>query len=214
MAIPIITHQDAVRQCLSIYFDGNPCKHGHTEGRFTKSKVCVFCKRNVFKREDPQKSRARARTYRLSERFDKDKRNTSERRQRKLPHRKAKEREYVEKNKQRITEDKKRWVEKNPGKAAESSRAAANKRRALKVSRADGSITKDTINLILKLQGYKCINCRVDVKTCKWEIDHIMPLNLGGLHILKNIQVLCTVCNRKKAHKHPIDWAQQNGRLC
>jgi hypothetical protein len=35
----------------------------------------------------------------------------------------------------------------------------------------------------------------------KLEIDHIYPVDKGGLSEIKNLQVLCSKCNRKKSNK-------------
>ena len=213
MDTPIITRQEAISQGLSIYFDGTPCKHGHNLGRYTKTNVCVFCKKNVYKREDPQKNRDRSNAYRLSEKFDKDKRNERERFLRTLPHRKIAQKAYVEKNRDRIREDKKRWALKNREQVLIGQRISVHKRRLQKVNTSDGSVNKVSVLAMLESQKYKCLNCNACLKTNKWELDHIMPLHLGGSHTIKNCQIICQSCNRKKAYKHPVDWAQQNGRL-
>jgi|SRR6478609_1463279 len=38
------------------------------------------------------------------------------------------------------------------------------------------------------------------------EIDHIMPIALGGTSEDSNLQILCRPCNRSKGSKHPDDW--------
>jgi 5-methylcytosine-specific restriction endonuclease McrA len=40
-----------------------------------------------------------------------------------------------------------------------------------------------------------------------------MPLARGGSNWISNIALACPTCNKRKGAKHPIDWAQQNGRL-
>ena len=40
-----------------------------------------------------------------------------------------------------------------------------------------------------------------------------MPVALGGGSEITNIQLLCEPCNLAKHAKHPIEWAQQMGRL-
>ena len=213
MAIPIITRQEAISQGLSIYFDGTPCKHGHTDGRYIKTNMCVFCKLNVYKREDPQKNRDRSNAYRLSEKFDKNKRNERERALRKMTHRKITEKLYVEKNKEKIREYKKKWALENRESVLIGQRVVAHKRRLHKVNTSDGSVNKESIIYMLESQKYKCLNCGACLKTNKWEADHIVPLHKGGTHSIKNMQILCMSCNRKKAYKHPIEWAQEIGRL-
>jgi 5-methylcytosine-specific restriction endonuclease McrA len=38
-------------------------------------------------------------------------------------------------------------------------------------------------------------------------------VSLGGSSHPSNLQLLCEHCNRTKWAKHPIAWAQENGRL-
>jgi 5-methylcytosine-specific restriction endonuclease McrA len=40
-----------------------------------------------------------------------------------------------------------------------------------------------------------------------------MPLARGGTNHRRNIQILCPSCNLRKGWKHPIDFAQEMGRL-
>jgi hypothetical protein len=44
-------------------------------------------------------------------------------------------------------------------------------------------------------------------------LDHMMPIDLGGLHADENLQLLCPTCNLRKYNKDPIAWANENGRL-
>lgn len=213
MATSIITRQDAISQGLSIYFDGTPCKHGHNSGRYVKTNLCVFCKLNVYKREDPQKNRDRSNAYRLSGKVNKEKKNERERLFRKLPHRKIVEKAYVERNREKIREYKRKWALENRDSVLIGQRILAHKRRLQKVNTQDGSVNKESIIAMLESQKHRCLNCKRCLKTNKWELDHIMPLHLGGSHTIKNCQIICESCNRKKAYKHPIEWAQENGRL-
>lgn len=77
---------------------------------------------------------------------------------------------------------------------------------------ADGYHTYEDVVKLLKHQKYKCAECGIDISK-KYEVDHIMPLALGGSNWPKNLQCLCRNCNARKSAKHPIDWAQENGRL-
>lgn len=72
-------------------------------------------------------------------------------------------------------------------------------------------VTADWILELKRWQRNKCAECRR--RLAKYHIDHIMPLSLGGIHEKANLQLLCPSCNRAKSAHHPIDWAQQQGRL-
>ncbi|MEV4606157.1 HNH endonuclease [Neorhizobium sp. LMR1-1-1.1] len=66
----------------------------------------------------------------------------------------------------------------------------------------------------MRRQKYRCAECGASVrKTTERHVDHIMPLSRGGSNGKQNLQVLCPPCNLKKAAKHPIDFAQERGRL-
>lgn len=98
------------------------------------------------------------------------------------------------------------WVKAN----ADRMRVYANNRRARKA--AGGSHTPAQIRAIMRVQKGKCIYCKVDV-TEKYDVDHIMPLALGGSNDRRNLQITCPSCNGSKGAKHPIDFAQQRGFL-
>lgn len=55
----------------------------------------------------------------------------------------------------------------------------------------------------------KCTLCNKDLSGTisleqKRHYDHIIPLAQGGLNDVSNIQLLCSVCNSQKSHKHII----------
>jgi hypothetical protein len=69
-------------------------------------------------------------------------------------------------------------------------------------------LTRDEV---FKLENYKCKNCgcttdkklsyvkdTLIIKPTAPTIDHIIPLNKGGTHTLRNIQLLCFKCNHDK----------------
>lgn len=51
--------------------------------------------------------------------------------------------------------------------------------------------------------------CEIDY-TAHWlapnsfTIDHIVPLDLGGLDVIENIQPACRACNRAKSNRMPL----------
>lgn len=40
-------------------------------------------------------------------------------------------------------------------------------------------------------------------------VDHIMPIALGGWHVLWNLAPSCRSCNTSKSDAHPMDWAER-----
>lgn len=90
-------------------------------------------------------------------------------------------------------------------------RAHAENRRARKLA-VGGKYTAADIKALAVKQHHRCANCDKSIKD-GYEVDHIMPLTKGGTNDIRNIQLLCQSCNRRKHTKHPIEWAQEQGRL-
>lgn len=100
------------------------------------------------------------------------------------------------------------WFARNPEKRV----AYEQNRRAKKLQRG-GKLAPDIAPSLMKLQRGKCACCRVELKSVKAHLDHIMPLALGGAHVSTNVQMLCQPCNQAKHAKHPIDFMQERGFL-
>ena len=115
--------------------------------------------------------------------------------------------EYREKNKDVIAQKKASYYEQNPHQI----RAANSKRRAL-LLQAEGSFTQKDVDTIIKSQKYLCIVCHCKLATT-YEVDHIVPLSAGGTNLKTNLQVLCKPCNRSKGAKDPIAFMQARGFL-
>lgn len=156
---------------------------------------------------DPkEKARLRARIWRLAN-LEKDRANCKAWRQKNPERSKANIKRWAEANPERRRASCKKWEAANP----EYLRSNLRNRRSRKLSAA-GRHTPEEIAILAARQRYKCANCRRSIKTCH-EADHVMPLALGGSNWICNIQLLCRACNRKKGKKHPISWANENGRL-
>ena len=52
---------------------------------------------------------------------------------------------------------------------------------------------------VLKRDGYECRICHK--KGGELEVDHIVPVSLGGPDKMENLQAVCKVCNRSKGNK-------------
>jgi len=111
-------------------------------------------------------------------------------------------------NRDKILKANKNWAKNNPI----NGRIRAMRYYARKM-KSEGYHTSKDIEEILNRQKLKCANCGVSIDSY-YEVDHIMPLYLGGSNWPNNLQCLCRSCNARKHAKHPIDWALENGRLC
>jgi 5-methylcytosine-specific restriction endonuclease McrA len=52
-------------------------------------------------------------------------------------------------------------------------------------------------------QGVSCAKCQ---SKDNLEIDHIVPRSIGGTNQIKNLQILCSFCNKSKNNKECIDY--------
>lgn len=117
--------------------------------------------------------------------------------------------------KQKISSAK--WYEKNREKAiqkasmyqksnVERTRVRNRNRRARRAS-AEGTHTLDEVTNLLYIQDNKCACCKAELTDNTRELDHIMPLALGGTNYISNLQWLCQFCNSTKNATHPDEWA-------
>lgn len=95
----------------------------------------------------------------------------------------------------------------------EESRSRVRNRSARKRNALGSHTAKEVENLAVK-QNHKCANpaCKISIRK-SYHVDHIVSLAKGGTNFIRNIQLLCPPCNRRKAAKDPIDWARENGVL-
>ena len=108
-------------------------------------------------------------------------------------------------NSERTTANVMRWREENPDKFL-----AIQINRRARVAANGGHITCDEIEEIVRRQKGRCAVCR---KKRKLEMDHVMPVKLGGDSWARNFQGLCRSCNASKSAKHPIDFSRSLGLL-
>lgn len=88
-----------------------------------------------------------------------------------------------------------------------------NHNRRAKVRENGGIISKDLAEKLFKLQMGKCAcGCKQSLGS-DYELDHRMPIALGGTNTDDNMQLLRKRCNRQKNAKHPIEFMQQRGFL-
>lgn len=218
MATTIITLKEARDQGLKYYFTGIPCPKGHISKRTVSTQSCYECTL-ASKKEWDKKNKEHIQEYNL------------ENRQRIL----NKKTEHRIKNKEKFAEATARYRKNNRDKYLKA-KAVYREKHSEKISqwwknnRDLGRVyhcrrtkrvkdntkgchfTKNDINILYKIQKGKCIYCKSSLEL-GYHLDHIMPLYLGGDNSKDNLQLTCPTCNLKKGHKHPIDFAQQNGRL-
>lgn len=194
MHLHIISRADAKRAGLKHHFNGKPCKSGHLEIRFVSNNQCMGCNRERAKKHRKENA---VEVSNCGRKYYAQKREEIRKRQS----------EYYKKNRDKFIRSAFIYSVNNKDRV----RAYKANNRAQRKN-AQGHHTKDDILRILKDQKHKCANCLCDVSG-GYHVDHIMPLKLGGTNWPDNLQILCPTCNLRKNAKHPIDWAQENGRL-
>jgi 5-methylcytosine-specific restriction endonuclease McrA len=101
----------------------------------------------------------------------------------------------------------KAWAEKNKEQKASHTRNYRARKRA-----AFGRHGKKDLDFLLAAQCGKCAVCKIDLNGV-FDVDHIIPLISGGGNDLRNLQLTCSPCNKKKNRKHPVTFMQENGYL-
>lgn len=171
------------------YFTGLACPRGHVAERYTGSGTCVGCR---IERQAAHGFREKHRAA-SKKSYLKNRDKIGER-----------QKEYRSQNPALVKARKDSWRKRNPEKA----RAYVLNRRS-KVG-AGGSLSAGEIKAIVARQRGRCAACG---EKAKLEMDHIMPLALGGGGDAGNFQGLCKPCNIRKHAKHPIDFNRSLGLL-
>lgn len=211
------TRHEALEAGERRYFTGLSCPHGHIAPRMVDNCGCTEC--HAIRREknrDKQREYGRAH-YKANREIYIEKaaewacENAAKTRAAKGKWRRenkdasnAASRLWQSRNPDRARENAYRWRRENP----EQFRAICLNRRARQA--AAGGISADEIRAIVKRQKGRCVVCS---KRAKLEMDHVMPLALGGSGHRHNFQGLCRSCNAKKNAKHPIDFNRSRGLL-
>lgn len=113
-----------------------------------------------------------------------------------MQHDKERLRTYKQENKELMREKYRQYSKTDNGK--EINRLKSLRRRS-RVNELSGTITSEDISFLEKLQDRKCAKCGCNNQ--KLEIDHIVPVALGGSLDINNIQLLCRSCNASKGTK-------------
>ena len=98
------------------------------------------------------------------------------------------------------------WRKANPGKARLLSKNYKHRRRA----KTRGGMTGPELREWEAQQAKVCRWCGVECDA--YEIDHRTPLAKGGEHERSNLVISCRTCNRRKAARCPVEFAQSLGK--
>lgn len=121
---------------------------------------------------------------------------------------KDKSREYVRKHREANPGIQKQYnaayVERDPERVKELGRLKESRRRAA-IREAEGEMPNGSWTALLAFYGSKCMTPDCEA-TEKLTLDHVVPIALGGMHDLRNAQVLCGPCNSAKQARHASDY--------
>jgi len=97
------------------------------------------------------------------------------------------------------------WARARRAKSPEIARRAKHKRRAALAS--NGHVPYSSEQLLQKLDywGWKCWICGDPVTPGRYHLDHVKPINKGGMDCLSNIRPACGHCNQSKQDRWPFE---------
>ena len=67
----------------------------------------------------------------------------------------------------------------------------------IKPKKQKRNVSEQTKKYVASNQNWRCKNCNV-ILDASYEVDHIIPLYLGGSNDIKNLRALCRNCHGKK----------------
>lgn len=210
------------------YWSGTPCAHGHESPRYTNTGNCQACcniaNAATYARmiQDPDyKKKHRGNAANWKKKNNKRVRavakewakanatllRNARREWRKRNPDKVKKygKDNRTKHREAISERLRTWNAANPDRVKFHGAVRNNNRRA-RVRGNGGSFTIKDIEHLYAIQHGKCAVCP---QTEGLEIDHVLPILLGGSSYPANLQLLCRPCNRAKGSKHPDLWREE-----
>lgn len=85
--------------------------------------------------------------------------------------------------------------------AGRLTRKATTHRRRARIKANGGTFSRAEFVALVERCGNQCVACKTPAPAVKLEPDHIIPIALGGINDITNIQPLCRSCNAKKRAK-------------
>ena len=114
---------------------------------------------------------------------------------------KAKDKRYRDSHKEKLAEKGKRYRETHKDYFYNKARERKNSQ----LLRSDGTVTLEAEQKLLKTQNNLCDYCGDDISKKK-HLDHILPLDRGGMHTIDNVHFTCPSCNLSKGTKTEDEW--------
>lgn len=76
---------------------------------------------------------------------------------------------------------------------------------------AEPDLTQEQWEFVLEHYGHRCAYTGEQANGVPLEIEHVMPLNLGGKHALGNVVPALRAINTSKFTADPADWMAERG---
>ncbi len=97
-----------------------------------------------------------------------------------------------------------RWQKANPERVRLHIKGVSSRRRARLNNTLCEHISPAQLQNLVDGWDTKCAYCRVVLSN--FELDHIVPVAAGGLHMASNLAPACLKCNRSKGAKSLSEW--------
>lgn len=189
--------REAVMAGVKTYNTGKPCKHGHTSDRYTSTAQCIECIKISGKK---QRAKHPERGLKAWRKWLESNREVHTQRVKR----------WQAKNRKKVLLDQKKWRLNNPEKDAAKHVRWRQKHPEKYTALAVASVIKRAKRVPkwltpedkwLITQFYDVAKLRTKATGIEWEVDHILPLRgveVSGLHVATNLQVIPKVINRAK----------------
>jgi len=116
--------------------------------------------------------------------------------------------EYAQKNKDKLSKKLRKYYKDNKTRLVQKQKEyyknnkdifliASRKRKALKKSSSDGTITRESLKELLQMQNNRCYHCDCELDEKK-HLDHFIPISKGGIDGMLNVVWSCARCNLTK----------------
>lgn len=190
----IIARSEAKSLGMKGYYTGSPCRGGHVGERFVSSgncKECIRAYRAAYRKVHPAHDAAYKKQWRIDN----------------AAHVAAHAAAFRVLNAEKIAI----YLASYRAKNKDRINCLTRRRHARRIN-APGSHGISDVLEIYEAQRKCCAYCRQRLNG-KYEVDHIIPLALGGSNARSNLQCLCVTCNRQKHMARPEDFARRKGLL-
>lgn len=114
---------------------------------------------------------------------------------------------YNKENMEKVRERHRKYMQTEKGKLI-----AKNMKHIRRTKYKDGDVTTQQLKDLYK-NTKNCYWCNCKLEKTNTNLDHYTPLSKGGLHTLSNLVLSCSICNKKKSSKDPLQFAHEVGKL-